>query len=133
MIEMVVELIESIKQFILISDPTTTQEMVKWIQYKDQRREYERLAVESTRRFATNMADKWIADLTVEKDVPEQIPPYLKSGMTGKYILKERRVAGKGGIISTRADLLALKVAAEVAFCSIAGRPLNDIDDLVLS
>jgi hypothetical protein len=133
MIEMVVELIESIKQFILMSDPTTTQDMVKWIQYKDKRMEYERLAVELTRRFAKNMADKWIADLIVEKDVPEQIPPYLKSGMTGKYIRKERRVAGKCDIISTRPDLLQLKAAADLPFCSIAGRPLNDIDDLVLS
>jgi ubiquitin-protein ligase len=135
-----VELIQSIKQLFVMPDTSTPLDIVKWLQYKGNRREYDRLALESARRFAKDTADEWIADLCVERDVPddfsieigEQIPRDSRTVADPKFIPKERREVSKGGLVSNLADLLQLKADADVPRCQITGRPLTDIDDLLL-
>jgi ubiquitin-conjugating enzyme E2 D/E len=136
----VVELVQTIKQLFLMPDLTTPLDIVKFFQYKDNRAEYERLAAESTRANAKDQADDWIKDLSVERDVPEtytievgeQIPPYLRSGYTGKFIPKERRVVGPGGIVYDSAEVKQLISNAVSPICAITGKPLADFaSDLV--
>lgn len=136
----VVELLQTIKQLFLLPDLGTPLDITKYFQFKDNRREYERLAAESTRLQAKDTADEWIKNLSVERDVPddysievgEQIPPYLRSGYTGKFIPKERRVAGPGGVVFDREELKQLVTTAEAPVCAITGRPLGDFTgDLV--
>jgi ubiquitin-protein ligase len=136
----VVELIQTVKQLFLMPDTTTPLDIAKYFQCKDRKTEYERLAAESTRLYAKDTADEWIADLSVERDVPddysievgEQIPPYLRSGYTGKFIPKERRVTGPGGVVYDHAELRQLMAASDAPVCALTGKPLTGLDDLLV-
>jgi ubiquitin-conjugating enzyme E2 D/E len=135
----VVELVQALKQLFLLPDLSTPLDIEKYFQYRDARGEYERLARESA-AAAKDTAEEWIADRTVEKDVPddfsidvgEQIPPYLRSGFTGKFIPKERRVTGKGGMVYDRVEVQARIAAHDAPLCPVSGRPLIQEDFLPL-
>jgi ubiquitin-conjugating enzyme E2 D/E len=136
----VVELIQTIKQLFLMPDLSTPLDMAKFFQYRDARAQYERLAAESTRLYGKNTVDEWIAGLSVEATVPdnysievgEQIPPYLRSGFTGKFIPKERRIVGPGGVVMDRAEVKQLLTTADAPVCAITGKPLAGLDDDLL-
>jgi ubiquitin-conjugating enzyme E2 D/E len=133
----VVELLQTIKQLFLIPDTTTPLDMAKLFQYKDQRAEYDRLARQSTAAEAKPTAEDWYRDLSIERDVPdtysiqigEQIPPYLRSGFSGKFIPKERRAVGPGGVVYDRAEIDQIRAASDAPICPITGKPLIT-DDL---
>jgi hypothetical protein len=59
-------------------------------------------------------------------------PPYLRSGYTGKFIAKERRVVGGGGIVDDRAELKQLVTTTDDPVSAITKKPLGNIADLLL-
>jgi ubiquitin-conjugating enzyme E2 D/E len=126
----VVELLQTIKQLFLVPDTTTPLDIEKYFQYRDARPEYERLARESG-AAAKNTVDEWIASLPVRREVEgnfsivvgEQIPPYLRSAFTGKFIPKERRKTAPGGIVYDVVDLKT-QIARGRELCPITGHPL---------
>jgi hypothetical protein len=136
----VVELIQTIKQLFLSPDETTVIDIAKYFQYRDARADYNRLASESRRLYAKSSVEEWIAGLTVEQDVPDtfsievgdEIPPYLRSAYTGKFIPKGRRVESPGGIVHDRQDLRPLLMTMDAPICPLTGRPLGNftLDDL---
>jgi ubiquitin-conjugating enzyme E2 D/E len=125
----IVEVVQTVKQLFVIPDTTTVLDIAKYFQFRDARAEYDRLAAKSTRLYAKDSLEEWIADLMVEQDVPEtfsieideQIPPYVWSGFNGKYIPKKRRVVGLDSIIYDRAELEKLLTTSGVPICAITG------------
>jgi ubiquitin-protein ligase len=128
----VVELLQTIKQLFLIPDMTTPLDIVKFFLYRDNRVLYERRARRSTADHAKATVEEWLSGLTIEDDLPSsyaievgaQIPPYLRSGLTGKYIPKERRVVSANGVVYDRAEVRRLLAVTDSPVCAITGKPL---------
>jgi ubiquitin-protein ligase len=130
----IVELVQMIKQLFLFPDLTTVLDINKYFQYQHKRPIYDRLAAKSAHLYAKDSVEEWISGRTVEDDascsalilVGEQIPPYLRSAYTGKYIPTERQVRGPRGIVYDQADLKSLAASAASLLCPITGKPLGD-------
>lgn len=87
---------------------------------------------------AKTATGEWLTGFSIETDVPggysidvgEQIPPYLRSGYSGKYIPKERRVVGTGGIVYDCNEVRQLLAASDASLSPITGKPLR-FDDFL--
>jgi ubiquitin-conjugating enzyme E2 D/E len=129
----IVEVVQTVKQLFLIPDTTNVLDIAKYFQHRDCESEYNRLAAQSARLYAKDSVEEWIAELSVEQDIPEafsievgeQIPPYLRSAFSGKYIPKERRVVAPGGVIYDREELNNRRTTTDAPICPVTGNSLT--------
>jgi ubiquitin-protein ligase len=132
----VVELLQNIKQLFLIPDETTPLQPAKLALYKADRAEYQRKALASAQAVAKATLEDWTRDLYISDDVPADwslainpdagVPPYLRSGVTGKFIPVEKRVVASTGVVYDRDDLRQLLTSSPNPICVITGRPLTE-------
>jgi ubiquitin-protein ligase len=137
----VVELLQNIKQLFLFPDLDTPIQLAKLDLYKTNQLEYDRLARESTERFAKNTPEEWLEGIPIDQDVPEdfsivvserKVPAYMKSQISGKFIPKDRQVLASSGVLYDRDELRKLLQSSGHPTCVITGRPLTDDLDEIL-
>jgi len=133
----VVEMIQRIRSLFLMPDIDTPIQLAKLDLFKSNRAEYDRRARESTELYGMNSPEEWLAGLTIESDVPADfgievgtvIPDYLKSQISGKYIPREQRVTGPGGMVYDRAELQLLRNGAGTDPCTGLRLGVDDMDE----
>ena len=131
----VVELIQRIRELFLLPDESTPIQISKLEQFKSDRAAYDRLARASADQYGKNTVEEWLQGLTIESDVDPNftvavgqsvVPDYLKSGITGKYIPKDKRVMASSGVIYNRDELITLIMSSNHPVCAVTGKPLTE-------
>jgi hypothetical protein len=133
----VVQLLQNIRELFLIPDVNTPLQPAKLDLWNRNRAEYERLARQSTQRFAKSSLEEWLSGLYIENDVdptfsltinPDAgVPPYLRSQITGKFIPIDRQYKASSGAIYDRDEFKQLLITSRPnPICPITGKPLTE-------
>ena len=129
----VVELIQRIRELFLLPDESTPIQISRLEQFKSDRAGYDRLARASADQFGKNTVEEWLQGLTVESDVDPNFtvavcasatPDYLKSGFTGKYIPKDKRVVTETGIYNIDELRQLIMSSNGTLTCPNTGKPI---------
>lgn len=130
----VFEILQELKETFLLADSDFIFSLDLYFIYKNDPKEYERLAKESAEKNAKDDYNEYFT-IEPENDIPDDFhfdrdrihPAYMKSQITGKVLDREQMVVSSSGVLYDKNELSRYISSRKSPCCIVTGKNLKEV------